>query len=140
MQNHCKTVPVIDVGALAAPDSTAYDQLCCDLGHAYSTMGFGYIQNHGISNELIAGMIEAATDFHALPMAEKMKIELNQNHRGYIPMYSAKDKPTMMKVQVLTGSLAASRASIINHPPFHLPPPRSLLYRDFIPFLKCNCI
>ena len=58
MQNHFKTVPVIDVGALATPDSTAYDQLCCDLGRAYSTIGFGYVQNHGISNELIAGMIE----------------------------------------------------------------------------------
>ena len=86
MQNHFKTVPVIDVGALAAPDSTAYDQLCCDLGRVYSTIGFGYVQNHGISNELIAGMIEAARDFHALPIAEKMKIELNRNHRGFIPM------------------------------------------------------
>ena len=91
MQNHFKTVPVIDVGALAAPDSTAYDQLCCDLGRAYSTIGFGYVQNHGISNELIAGMIEAARDFHALPIAEKMKIELNRNHRGFIPMDSATD-------------------------------------------------
>ena len=98
MSDHCKTVPVIDVGALAAPDSTAYDQLCYDLGRAYSTMGFGYIQNHGISNELIAGMIEAATDFHALPMAEKMKIELNQNHRGFIPMHSAKDVRSQIEV------------------------------------------
>ena len=91
MPNHCKTVPVIDVAALAAPDSAAYDQLCCDLERVYSTMGFGYIQNHGISNGLIAGVIEAARDFHALPMAEKMKIELNQNHRGFIPMHSATD-------------------------------------------------
>ena len=74
MPNHCKAVPVIDVGALAAPDSTAYEQLCCELGHAYSTMGFGYIRNHGISNELIAGMIEATKTFHALPIEVKMKI------------------------------------------------------------------
>ena len=91
MSNHCKTVPVIDVAALAAPDSAAYDQLCCDLERVYSTMGFGYIQNHGISNDSIEGMMEATRTFHALSMEEKMKIELNENHRGFIPMHSATD-------------------------------------------------
>jgi isopenicillin N synthase-like dioxygenase len=98
MQNDFNAVPVIDVGALAAPDSAAYDQLCYDLGQAYSTVGFGYIQNHGVSNELIDGMIEATRAFHALPMAEKMKIELNQNHRGFIPVRSATDVHSEIEV------------------------------------------
>ena len=98
MPNHCKAVPVIDVGALAALDSTGYDQLCCDLGHAYSTIGFGYIRNHGISNELIAGMIDATKTFHALPIEVKMKIELNLNHRGFIPMNSATDVRSEIEV------------------------------------------
>jgi isopenicillin N synthase-like dioxygenase len=61
-------------------------------------MGFAYIQNHSISNELIEGAIEASRIFHALPMAEKMNIELNQNHRGFIPMHSATDVRSEIQV------------------------------------------
>ena len=91
MSVNCKTVPVFDVGALAAPGSAAYRQLCEELEQAYSTLGFSYICNHGISRRLLAEIFDASAAFHALPAKKKSKIELDRNHRGFIPIYSATD-------------------------------------------------
>ena len=83
------TVPIIDVAALVAPESDSYDQMCQELEDVYSTIGFGYIRNHGISRRLIEGIFEASRMFHAMPREKKLKIELDYNHRGFIPIHSA---------------------------------------------------
>ena len=91
MSVNCRTVPVIDVSALVAPQSDAYGQLCEQLEQVYSTVGFSYIRNHGIPRGLVMGIFDANRAFHAMPREKKMKIELDSNHRGYIPLCSATD-------------------------------------------------
>ncbi|MEZ5342525.1 MAG: 2-oxoglutarate and iron-dependent oxygenase domain-containing protein [Acidimicrobiales bacterium] len=58
---------------------------------AYSTVGFAYLINHGIPDELVDGVFEASARFHALPRDAKMAIELDRNHRGFIPINSSTD-------------------------------------------------
>ncbi len=77
-------IPVID---LAASDDT----IISDFAATYSTAGFAYIKNHGIPQDLIDATFTASAAFHALQEAEKQKIALNENHRGYIPINTSTD-------------------------------------------------
>lgn len=59
--------------------------------HAYNTYGFGYIVNHEIEKDLIDQLFHASKTFHALPLSEKMKVALDDNHRGYIAINTSTD-------------------------------------------------
>ena len=51
---------------------------------AYTEVGFAYLIGHGIPQSLVDDVFAAAHAFHALPLAAKMAIELNELHRGFI--------------------------------------------------------
>ena len=59
--------------------------------HAYYTYGFGYIVNHDIEKDLIDQLFQASKTFHSLPLSEKMKVVLDDNHRGYIAINTSTD-------------------------------------------------
>ncbi|WP_166415481.1 isopenicillin N synthase family dioxygenase [Cochlodiniinecator piscidefendens] len=82
-------IPVLDVGALIRGDDTT--QLEAQFAKAYGETGFGYIINHGIDQALIDAVFQASAQFHALPLDQKMALELNENHRGYIPINTSTD-------------------------------------------------
>ena len=42
--------------------------------------------NHGVPQEIIDRGFAASRRFHALPLEEKLKLRLNQNNIGYMPM------------------------------------------------------
>ena len=85
-------IPVIDLAPLSDPAGAGIDRLCADILAAYGTVGFGYLVNHGIEPALIDGVFDASARFHALPRAEKMKVELNAIHRGFIPINTSTDR------------------------------------------------
>ncbi len=62
----------------------------------YGGTGFGYLRGHGIPAEQIAAVFDASRRFHALPLAEKMQIALDRNHRGYIPIGTSTDVTTTL--------------------------------------------
>lgn len=82
-------IPVLDVGALHMNGDLT--TLVEEFKTAYGTTGFGYIVNHGIDQNLIDQVFEASRRFHALPMRDKMALELNHIHRGYIPINTSTD-------------------------------------------------
>lgn len=77
------TIPVIDVAS--TPDLPAA------FARAYGDVGFGYIIGHGIDPALRAAVFDANRRFHALPLADKMQVALDENHRGYIPLATSTD-------------------------------------------------
>jgi len=79
-------IPVIDLGA-GADDA----RLARQFRDAYGTTGFGYITGHGIDPALIDAVFEASHQFHALPLADKMRNAVDRNHRGYIPINASTD-------------------------------------------------
>ena len=79
-------VPMIDLAPLHEGSIDGYQQVAQAIDHAYSTVGFGYLVNHGIPQRLIDALFTASKEFHALPNAEKMQIEVNEFHRGFIPI------------------------------------------------------
>lgn len=78
-----ETVPVID---LTAPG------LLDDLRHALGQVGFACLIGHGLDPTIVDAAFAASRAFHALPLDQKMAVELDRNHRGYLPMAASTDK------------------------------------------------
>lgn len=79
-------IPVIDFGPFFAGDPGALEPLGAAVRQACETIGFFYIQRHGIPEDLIARAFAQSKRFHALPLDDKRKLELDQYNVGYLPM------------------------------------------------------
>ena len=62
------------------------------LADAYETVGFAQVVGHGIAPELVEAVFDASARFHALPLGQKLAIELDRNHRGYIAIDTSTDR------------------------------------------------
>ncbi|KAL2847159.1 Clavaminate synthase-like protein [Aspergillus pseudoustus] len=87
-----ETIPIIDLSKLHAFNFQERQKLAQEIDRACTQVGFFYIKNHGISEDLINGVQEAARRFFSLPDKEKMKIYLgnSKKFRGYSPLYGEK--------------------------------------------------
>ena len=97
------SIPVLDLSPLAQLDFQAGQQsefssetdsvkvLAGEFFETYSTIGFGYVINHGIDQKLVDEVFSASIAFHDLPEPVKLEIALNQNHRGFIPINTSTD-------------------------------------------------
>ena len=79
-------IPVIDCGSYFAGQPGSLQALARDLRHACENVGFLYIRNHGVPQDIIDRAFAASRQFHALPLPEKMQLQLNENNIGYMPM------------------------------------------------------
>ncbi len=79
-------IPVIDFGPFFAGEGGARARLAPEIRHACEHIGFFYAANHGVPEGLIADAFAASRRFHALPLAEKLKLRLNENNIGYLPI------------------------------------------------------
>ena len=68
-------IPVIDVGPAFRGEPGGLERV-----------GFFYVAGHGVDPAIIAAAFEASREFHALPMAEKLALRLNENNIGYLPV------------------------------------------------------
>lgn len=83
------TIPVIDYGPMFAGEKGALERVAAQLRHACEVVGFFYVKNHGVSEELVARTFDNARRFHALPLEEKLKLKLDQNNVGYLALNSS---------------------------------------------------
>jgi len=79
-------IPVIDVGPMFAGAPGALERTGAAIRDACETIGFFYIANHGLPEALVDDAFAQSKRFHALPLAEKSKLELDQYNVGYLPM------------------------------------------------------
>ena len=82
-------LPVIDVAPALDGSTDGLLRVAAALHQAYSTVGFSMIVNHGVAPDLTADLFAASRRFHGLPREEKLAIELNEHHRGFIKMASS---------------------------------------------------
>jgi isopenicillin N synthase-like dioxygenase len=79
-------IPVLDFGPFFAGEPGALDRLVPQVRHACENVGFFYAANHGVPEELIDRAFAASRRFHALPLEDKLKLRLNENNIGYLPI------------------------------------------------------
>lgn len=89
MKHQRINIPKIDISGI---DNNAFPKtLLEEFYNAYNTYGFGYIVNHRIEKDLINQLFQVSKTFHSLPLSEKMKVALDDNHRGYIAINTSTD-------------------------------------------------
>lgn len=91
--------PVVDVGPLLHPYVVTIAEgarVFEILSQASQRWGFYYIENHGISDELLQGLQDEMKGFFSLPLEEKLKVKRQEdNSRGY-----ANDELTKRKLDL----------------------------------------
>lgn len=76
------TLPTLDLSRFHSQDRDAF---VAELRHVLHAHGFFYLIGHGVAQALIDEVLAAAKRFFALPMEEKLKIEMikSPHFRGY---------------------------------------------------------
>jgi isopenicillin N synthase-like dioxygenase len=82
-------IPVLDLGPYLRGDAGALEKLGTELRYALEKVGFYFVVNHGVDQTLVDATFAAAKRFHAQPLADKIKLKLNEHIRGYQPMKGA---------------------------------------------------
>jgi len=85
------SIPVIDVSNIFSPILEARKAVAAEIREACINVGFFYVQNHGIPQELVDGVFEWGKKFFDLSFEEKMEIYIDNiyHYRGYTPLYGA---------------------------------------------------
>ena len=76
-------LPIIDMARLADGDA-GETAVAAELDAIFSSVGFCYFRNIGISRELTEGLFAASRAFHAQSEAAKRALAMNASHRGYM--------------------------------------------------------
>ena len=93
------SLPLIDIGPLrlATTDeqfSAAVAEVGTKIDQACRTVGFFYITNHGVSQELQRSMETLAHTFFALPLEEKNKIAMSGGGKAWRGFFAVGDEVT----------------------------------------------
>ncbi|KAK3817011.1 MAG: hypothetical protein J3R72DRAFT_460864 [Linnemannia gamsii] len=78
------TIPVIDFSLFASNPEECARQ----VGEASQNIGFFYLKNHGLSQELIGRMFDTSESFFQRPLESKTKHLIGPDYAGYLPMKS----------------------------------------------------
>ncbi|PQQ30479.1 isopenicillin N synthase family oxygenase [Photorhabdus luminescens] len=78
-------IPHIDLAPIFTHTDTGLLSVADQVRQIYTNVGFAYLINHGISEDLVQATFQAAKDFHNLPLNKKLKIRQNKFFRGYMP-------------------------------------------------------
>jgi isopenicillin N synthase-like dioxygenase len=82
-------IPVIDVSGALASDAAALQACAEQLRHAYEDVGFWFLKGHSVPQGLIDRVFAEVARFHAQPMAEKIKLKINEHNIGYLAIKAA---------------------------------------------------
>lgn len=96
-----EVVPVLDMADYLAGKPGAAEKLAHDLRSATETVGFFYLLDHGIPDELIAATFEQSRRFHSLSEEEKRKLPYASADTflsGYQPCGVARSKKSAVEI------------------------------------------
>lgn len=82
-------IPILDVSPLHSGDVSAFRQVADSLKGYLGTVGFVYVAGHGVPDDSVHAVREASRRFFSLPEEEKLKIRIDRNFRGYLPIASS---------------------------------------------------
>ena len=86
LEEATRAIPVIDFGAAFRGEPGALDAAAGEVRRACERIGFFYMAGHGVPQAVIDGAFAASREFHALPLEEKMRVRIDENNIGYLPL------------------------------------------------------
>ena len=78
-------IPVLDLGPFLAGEPGALARLGQEVCQALEDIGFFFIKNHGVPQELVDRVFAENARFHALPMERKLSVKVDSKGIGYMP-------------------------------------------------------
>jgi isopenicillin N synthase-like dioxygenase len=81
-----RAIPVIDFGRAFRGEPGGLEAVAKAVQHASQHVGFFYLAGHDVAPALIDAAFEASREFHAMPLSAKMRLALNENNIGYLPV------------------------------------------------------
>ena len=86
MRGEFSDIPLVDVSSLLSGEpSEDRRATVAKLRDALERIGFAYLGGHGVDPFVVEHLRSLTAAFHALPMEAKMRIVMNEFHRGYMP-------------------------------------------------------
>ena len=76
-----RDIPVIDLAPTFSPDPSVRKAVAWEIHKACRDTGFFYVKNHGVSETMMADQIAWARCFFALPLEEKLKLNMAAKSR-----------------------------------------------------------
>lgn len=81
-----RAIPVIDFGPAFRGEPGGLERVAGRVREACERVGFFYLAGHGVPEAVIDDAFAASREFHALPLAVKQQLRLNENNIGYLPV------------------------------------------------------
>ena len=84
-----RAIPVIDVGPAFRGEPGALERVAGEVQRASEQIGFFYLAGHGVPPAIIDAAFAASREFHAMPLAQKLALPINENNIGYLPVMAS---------------------------------------------------
>jgi len=91
-------IPGLDLGPYRRGEPGALDRLAQALREVSETVGFYYIDNHGVPQQAIDRAFAASKQFHSLPAERKQEIPLNLDNVGYMGLNASMQRHSKVEV------------------------------------------
>ena len=82
-------IPVIDLGPYLSGEPGALEKAGRELFRASTEVGFYYLKNHGVPQELIDQVFAESKRFHDQPLEAKRNLKVDKNKIGYFEVESS---------------------------------------------------
>jgi isopenicillin N synthase-like dioxygenase len=86
LEEATRAIPVIDFGPAFRNEPGGLDAVAREVRRACETVGFFYLAAHGAPQDVIDAAFAASREFHAMPLGDKMRLKINENNIGYLPV------------------------------------------------------
>jgi isopenicillin N synthase-like dioxygenase len=112
-------IPVLDLAPYRAGEPGAVARLGAEMRHACETIGFYFVEGHGVHLDLVHETFAAVARFHALPLDAKMALKANEHNIGYMPMKGSVTRSSQVNQNTmpnLNESFFVKRDLTLDHP------------------------
>lgn len=101
------SIPEIDLSPFWDSKEEGIKTVAEQIKYAYKNVGFAYLINHEIPQDVFDSAFKAAEEFHALPLKDKLEIKQNDCFRGYVPINASRLKVSTLGEAVKPNQLDA---------------------------------
>ena len=84
LEEATRSIPVIDFAPAFQGEPDGIEAVAREVRDASERVGFFYLAGHGVPDEVIGAAFDASREFHAMPLAEKERLAINENNIGYL--------------------------------------------------------